>query len=177
MNRTPYSSNSHSPARRRFLATATVAALASTVPLRTLAVSQAAASPALEVFNPVQYRTLLAVARTLFPHDFLDDRFYADAVAGMDAAASEPARASAFEAALAVLPKDFHELDESAREVALDALEDEPFFALARGLTIRAVYTNPEVWPHFGYPGPSLEFGGWVERDLLDIDWLPELSS
>lgn len=176
MNGVPRSRRHHSPARRRFLAAASAAALASSAPFCALAASQTITVPALEVFDATQYRMLLAIARTLFPHDFLDEHFYAEAVAAMDTAASDPARAKAFETALAALPGNFHALDESSREAALDALEDEPFFALARGLTIRAIYANPETWPHFGYPGPSLEFGGWVERNLLDIDWLPELS-
>jgi hypothetical protein len=30
------------------------------------------------------------------------------------------------------------------------------------------------MWAHIDYPGPSLPFGGYVEKGFDDIDWLPK---
>jgi hypothetical protein len=34
------------------------------------------------------------------------------------------------------------------------------------------LFNNPVVWAHIGYGGSSLQFGGYVNRGLNDIDWL-----
>jgi hypothetical protein len=36
------------------------------------------------------------------------------------------------------------------------------------------LYSNPQVWPLFGYQGSSLEYGGYLERGFDDIAWLPK---
>jgi hypothetical protein len=128
--------------------------------------------------RPGEGRTLLEVARTLFPHAFLDHTVYAGAVRQMDAVSSKDAsQADHIRSGLQQLPDNFIDLDQRGREAALGDLSDTAFFKLARRTTINAVYRDPEVWRRFGYPGPSLEFGGWVNRELVDIDWLPEVDS
>ena len=121
-------------------------------------------------------QTLLCVARTLFPHEFLGDSFYAHAVANMDQAASADAKCELISDGLRQLPDDFTELDVASREAALGKIVDSPFFRFTRRSAVAAIYGNPEVWQRFGYPGPSLPFGGWVNRELVDIDWLPEVT-
>ena len=37
---------------------------------------------------------------------------------------------------------------------------------------ITGIYGNPEVWPLFGYEGPSADKGGYIDRGFDDIDWL-----
>ena len=39
-----------------------------------------------------------------------------------------------------------------------------------------ALYNNPLVWRHFGYEGPSAEFGGYIDRGFDDLTWLPRPS-
>jgi len=132
----------------------------------------------LSVLRPGEGKILLEVARTLFPHDFLDDTVYAAAVRQMDSLSSndEP-QADQIRTGLDQLPKNFVDLDQRGREGALGDLTGTPFFKLARRTTINAVYRDPEIWGYFGYPGPSLEFGGWINRELVDIDWLPEVDA
>ncbi|MHA7819609.1 MAG: hypothetical protein ACX930_08200 [Erythrobacter sp.] len=42
-------------------------------------------------------------------------------------------------------------------------------FAVLTGL-----YGDLEVTSAFGYQGPSIEFGGYLENGFDDLDWLPE---
>lgn len=171
-----------SPQRRRFLRTALGGAvLFAGGPLAFAAADEAEVVAIVEdlaALQQEQARTLLTVARTLFPHDFLGDSFYAHAVKQLDDMASrDPARATIIRDGLAQLPGNFIDLDTRGREAALGALNAGAFFKLTRRTTVSAVYRNPAVWEHFGYPGPSVAFGGWVNRELVDIDWLPEVTS
>ncbi len=132
----------------------------------------------LSVLRADEARVLLQLARTLFPHEFLDDGYYAQAVKQLDSMASRDAsRARLIKDGLRQLPDNFIDLEQSARETALTELQHDAFFKLARRATVSAVYRDPDVWPHFGYPGPSLAFGGWVTRELVDIDWLPAVKT
>ncbi len=116
---------------------------------------------------------LLAVCRTLFPHDFLGDDTYAIGAQHIeDKAAADPAAATVIEQALAALPADFSSLDQTARELALRALAKQEFVPLARQSTVAGVYGTPAVWTHFSYPGPSVAFGGYVDRPLVDLPWI-----
>jgi hypothetical protein len=36
------------------------------------------------------------------------------------------------------------------------------------------LYSQPDIWPYFGYEGPSNDKGGYVNRGFDDIDWLDE---
>lgn len=171
-----------SPGRRRFLRTAAggTAIFAGGAIQFALADAGevAAVFDELSVLQRNEARSLLMLARTLFPHEFLGDSYYAQAVKQLDsAAAADAARADVIRSGLRQLPQNFVELDTRAREQAVAALDGQPFFKLARRTTVSAVYGNPEVWTFFGYPGPSLPFGGWVNRELVDIDWLPAVES
>lgn len=33
-----------------------------------------------------------------------------------------------------------------------------------------------ELWDVIGYPGSSVEYGGYIDRGFNDIDWLPEVD-
>ena len=166
------------PRRRRVLAgfagSAGVAALGPGV-VTALAAEVAETLAGLGNFALNDARSLLAVSRTLFPHDFLADDFYVRGVARLDSMADEADTAALIAQGLSGLPDDFVTLEQAAREAALAPLSDSAFFALVRRVTVDAIYRSPDVWPHFDYPGPSLPFGGWVNKQLVDIDWLPEV--
>ena len=53
-----------------------------------------------------------------------------------------------------------------------------PSLALAVPMAVLFVrfglYNNPAVWRHFGYEGPSAEFGGYINRGFNDIGWLKD---
>ena len=47
-------------------------------------------------------------------------------------------------------------------------------FDLIKATTVVALYDNPLVWKAFGYEGPSVHLGGYVNRGFDDLDWLPD---
>ncbi|HEY7384332.1 MAG TPA: Twin-arginine translocation pathway signal, partial [Beijerinckiaceae bacterium] len=61
---------------------------------------------------------------------------------------------------------------EDDRVAILKQIEKGKFFQTIRGGLITGLYNNPELWPKFGYEGPSAELGGYIERGFNDIDWL-----
>ena len=127
-----------------------------------------------KALNRQEARTLLAVARTLFPHDLLADDYYVKVVAAIDGKALADAGTLAMlRRGLATLGTKFVLLPESEREKTLRPLEGSQFFILVRSETLNNLYGNPEVWKIFGYEGSSVEHGGYLHRGFDDIDWLP----
>ena len=167
-----------SAARREFLITATKHAtiLAALSPISTFA-SPTPESPDFGRFvniNRTDAKRLFVVTKTLFPHNFIPDSDYANTLNFLDRSltGNEDAIKSLTDV-LEQLPNNFEDLESRQRETALKTHSDSKFFKQFRRLTIQAIYKKPENWQHFGYPGPSLSFGGWVNRELVDIDWLP----
>jgi len=139
------------------------------------AAEAAAKTVPLKVFNQQEARLLLAMARTLFPHDFLSDGDYMKVVAGIDDKASRNARTlSVLREGLNRLDKKFELMPEVEREKALQTFEKSPFFIFVQNETINNLYGNSEVWKIFGYEGSSLEHGGYINRGFDNIDWLPK---
>jgi hypothetical protein len=114
--------------------------------------------------------TTLRVARVMFPHDMLPDEAYAKVVDAL-----EP-EAETVEAGVAALddPAPFAALDADAQLAALRAAEGTDYFELVRSTAVVELYDNPLVWKAFGYEGPSVHRGGYVERGFDDLDWLPD---
>lgn len=132
----------------------------------------------LTVFDDHSAATLLAMTRTLYPHDTLSDQYYAGVVGVLDGeAAGNPDVAQSLADGILGLDKamgvPFVELSEGNRLEVLTALQDTPFFQKVRGTTVVALYNNPLVWRHFGYEGASYEFGGYIDRGFNDLNWLP----
>jgi hypothetical protein len=128
-------------------------------------------------FDAHTVKTLLAMARTLYPHDFLDDGPYANVIeivareADADRVALLRDGAQALDA---TAKQPFSERSEDERVAALKEIEGSPFFEDMRGSTVRHLYNNPDVWPHFGYEGPSAHLGGYVKRGFNDISWISD---
>ena len=121
--------------------------------------------------------TLTAMARALYPHDFLDDvpyRRVVDIVAGEGGAARRTLLADGVAALDAVLERPFVALSEKEKVTALYALEGSQFFEVVRAATARHLYANRELWPRFGYEGASSHLGGYIQRGFDDIDWISE---
>ena len=132
----------------------------------------------MQVLSDQQATTLLAVARTLFPHDQVDDGYYMNVVAAIDAkcAQDDKTRSTVVEGLARLngaLGKPFAEASESARENLLRTMEKSAFFQLAYGETLYGLYGNHDIWKMFGYEGSSVEYGGYIDRGFDDIDWLP----
>jgi hypothetical protein len=127
-------------------------------------------------------RGLLKFTRDLFPHDRLDDSFYAKAIAPLqDEAAKDVATrklladgvAQLNASTMAAVGKSFADVpDESVRVAAIKQIEGGAFFAKVYGGTMTPLYNQPELWPKFGYEGPSSAQGGYINRGFSDIDWL-----
>lgn len=136
---------------------------------------------ALEVkaLKPQTMKTLIQMARDVYPHDRIPDRFYAIAVKGHDdKAAADPAHGDLIEGGVAALDAAAGEGGylglgwESDRVRVLRTLEDSPFFQAVRSDLVVSLYNQPDVWPIFGYEGESYSKGGYIERGFDDIDWL-----
>ncbi len=135
-----------------------------------------------KALKPETMRTLVQMARDVYPHDQLADRFYAFAVAGYDEkAGADPAVKTLIEDGVAELntvaqgkyKSPYAAVPWEADRVAvLRQIQSGKFFQTVRGNLITGLYNNTEVWPKFGYEGPSADKGGYIERGFDDINWL-----
>ena len=125
---------------------------------------------------------MVEMARHLFPHDALSDNVYANVLdSALANAATSDAVAGALDAAATALSEqlggDWESVDSAAQIEAMRNIEGEPFFAAIAGLVRYGIYHGKDFWEHIGYPGPSKQFGGHIDRGAGDIDWLPKESS
>src|SRR5271166_3259023 len=63
-------------------------------------------------------------------------------------------------------------LSEEAKLQALKRVEQTPFFQRLRSDFLLYFYSNPAIWPLFGYEGPSNDQGGYLNRGFNDIEWI-----
>jgi TAT (twin-arginine translocation) pathway signal sequence len=164
--------------RRGFLrgGAATVAAVALS------GTSLLASAPETATLSAEESRTLLKFARDLFPHDRLDDSFYAEAIAPLqDEAAKDAATRKLLSDGVAQLNaattasagKPFADVpDEGVRVAAIKKIEGGAFFTKVYSGTMTPLYNQPDLWAKFGYEGPSSAQGGYLHRGFSDIDWL-----
>lgn len=129
--------------------------------------------------KPETMATLIVLARDIYPHDQLADRFYAIAVKGQDAkAGKDAAHKELIENGVADLDKraggaGYRSLGwEDDRVAILRDIETTPFFQAVRGDLVVSLYNQKEVWPTFGYEGESYSKGGYIARGFNDIEWL-----
>jgi hypothetical protein len=130
-------------------------------------------------------KTLVKVARDIYPHDFLGDSVYITAVKPWDAkAAADPATKTMLEDGVKRLDQDAHDAHkvpyaevgwEAERVALLQAIAHTEFFNKIRSDLVVSIYNQPEIWPKFGYEGSSFEKGGYLHRGFNDIDWLPRV--
>jgi len=122
---------------------------------------------------------LARMARLLFPHDGVADEVYAEVIDGiLTAAASDASMMDMLNEAVMELNAaqggDWFEAGADEQIAAMQEVEGEGFFAAILGGVRARFYNHPKVWEHIGYPGSSVEYGGYVDRGFDDIDWLPE---
>jgi hypothetical protein len=130
----------------------------------------------LRVLSSAGAAALLAMIRTIAPHDALDDAAYAVVVNAVDrdAAGSAEARTD-LKAGIAGLGDGFARTPEDARVEHLRRIESGAFFQSVRTKTLMVLYSNPIAWAHFGYEGESFSKGGYLLRGFNDLKWLPEV--
>jgi hypothetical protein len=164
--------------RRGFLALTTgtiTGVLAAGSPLAALAPSRAWAVE-LNALTDAESAALMAMTRTIAPHDRLEDAAYALVVRALDAdAARDPATLARLRAGVVALGAGFATADEAARVAALKRIESSAFFQGVRVKTLQVLYSSPLAYAYFGYEGEAFSKGGYLKRGFNDLKWLPEV--
>ncbi len=129
--------------------------------------------------KPETMKTLILVARDIYPHDKVPDRYYAIAMKSYDEkAVTDPAMKGQIEGFVAALdeaagPGGYVGRGWEAERVALlKAQSENPMFETIRSGLVVSLYNQQEIWPIFGYEGESFSKGGYIERGFNDITWL-----
>jgi hypothetical protein len=163
--------------RRDFLGASGVLTglIAAGSPLALLAPSRAWAVD-LKTLSSTEGATLMAVARTIAPHDKLDDAAYALVIQSIDAdAAKDPQLLRMLRDGVRQLGAGFASAAEAARVQSLKAIETTPFFQTLRVKTLGTLYATPIAYAYFGYEGEAFSKGGYLLRGFNDLHWLPEV--
>jgi hypothetical protein len=130
----------------------------------------------LTTFTTPEGATLLAAARTLMPHDKLDDAAYALVVRAIDGDASHDELVRRmFKEGVAGLGVGFATSPEDERIAALKKMELSEFFKSLRLKTVQILYSTPLAYVYFGYEGEAFSKGGYLLRGFNDLHWLPEV--
>lgn len=132
--------------------------------------------------EPETFASLVQMSRDCYPHDRLEDKYYATAVEIIDEAArGSPDQRDLLESGMAALNRaaaerhgmPYARIESEADRVALlKEIEDTPFFQKVRGNLVVGLYNQKDLWPIFGYEGSSFDKGGYLERGFDDISWL-----
>ena len=123
--------------------------------------------------------TLIQLARDIYPHDQLADKYYAIAMK------EHEVKAAKIEAHKVLIEQGVADLNhragaggyrglgwEDQRVAILRAIDTTPFFQTIRGGLVVSLYNQHEIWPIFGYEGESFSKGGYLNRGFNDITWL-----
>jgi hypothetical protein len=130
----------------------------------------------LKALTSSQAATLMSIARTIAPHDGLEDAAYALVVKAIDAAAAADEHIHALlVSGLAGLGAAFASQTEPVRVQALKSLEHSEFFELLRSKTLGNLYSSAIAYAHFGYEGEAFSNGGYLNRGFNELDWLPDV--
>jgi hypothetical protein len=168
----------HDPLRRReFLKSTGVLTglLAAGSPWALLAPSRAWAVD-LTAFTSAEGEALMAMARTIAPHDKLEDAAYAIVIRAVDGDAGKDANLLKLcHDGLASLGSAFARAPESARVESLKKIESGAFFQTMRVKTLQVLYSTPMAYALCGYEGEAFSKGGYLYRGFNDLRWLPEV--
>jgi hypothetical protein len=128
-------------------------------------------------FHPRLVEQLVSIYRTMFPHHGVPDEFYEHVVRKLDDKAAQDQDLSRFlsegvEALNRQAGSTWTGLSEEARLKALKRAQQTAFFQRLRLDFVLYFYSNPAIWPRFGYEGPSNDQGGYLYRGFNDIDWI-----
>jgi hypothetical protein len=122
--------------------------------------------------------TLVSMARTIAPHDKLDDAAYALVIQAVDGDAAKDANTrKIIKEGLATLGADFAASSESERVEALKKIESTSFFQTMRQKTLQVLYSSSIAYAYFGYEGEAFSKGGYLFRGFNDLRWLPEVPA
>ncbi len=119
------------------------------------------------------------VVYQLFPHPGLSKDVYEQVTEQIDSRIGQSGELTAMmNDALELLAGNTGEkwsgLAETEQAAALATIQHTPFFQFVLNETLSGIYRHPLTWELLGFEGSSLEFGGYINRGLNDIDWLPD---
>jgi hypothetical protein len=130
----------------------------------------------LTAFTTAEASTLMAVARTIAPHDKLDDAAYAFVIKAVDGDAAKDERLhKMIKEGIGSLGVDFAKSAENDRVAALKKVESGEFFRTMRLKTLQVLYSTPIAYAYFGYEGEAFSKGGYLLRGFNDLRWLPDV--
>jgi hypothetical protein len=130
----------------------------------------------LTAFTTAEAATLMAVTRTIAPHDKLDDAAYAFVIKAVDGDAAKDERLhKMIKEGMASLGADFAKSAENDRVAALKKVESGDFFRTMRLKTLQVLYSTPISYAYFGYEGEAFSKGGYLLRGFNDLRWLPDV--
>lgn len=126
--------------------------------------------------------TLLKLARDIYPHDTLEDKYYTQVMSPMALEAennndlmkllSEGVN-NLDKTSIALFNKNYTKIkNESDRVIVLKKLESSAFFQKIKGALMMGIYNNEELWPRFGFGGSAWEKGGYINRGYDKNDWI-----
>lgn len=119
---------------------------------------------------------LMAMARTIAPHDKLDDAAYAMVIQAIDSdAGKDESTRMMLKEGLAALGPGFATSAENVRVAALKKIESSAFFQAMRLKMVQVLYATPMAYAYFGYEGEAFSKGGYLFRGFSDLRWLPEV--
>lgn len=163
--------------RREFLKTTTgllTGVVVAGSPLALIAPARAWAID-LTALTSSEAATLMAVSRTIAPHDKLEDAAYAFVIKAVDGDARDEHFRMMMGDGVASLGRDFAKRSEDDRVVALKRIEAGEFFRAMRLKTLRVLYSTPLAYAYFGYEGEAFSKGGYLWRGFNDLRWLPDV--
>lgn len=163
--------------RRSFLKTTGVltGVIASGSPLALLTPSRVWAAD-LTTLSTEEGTALMAMARTIAPHDKLEDAAYAIVVRSIDTdAGKDPTFRTLVKEGIGTLGPGFAKANERNRVAALQKIEKGPFFQTIRVKVLGTLYATPMAYAYFGYEGESFSKGGYLKRGFNDLRWVAEV--
>lgn len=132
----------------------------------------------LEALTSSEGAALLSMARTIAPHDNLDDAAYALVIKAVDTDAAKDANIlKMVKEGVAALGAGFAAESATERVEALKKMESSPFFQTMRLKTLQVLYSSPIAYAYFGYEGEAFSKGGYLFRGFNDLRWLPEVPA
>ncbi len=163
--------------RRRFIGALLKVSAAIAVARSALWGVKVSAADATLSLTPHEIETLRRVSYLLFPFPELGAAPYDRIVTGISSAAASDGKLrqmilDGVQALDAGRDAGFPALDETTQIEVLTQIEATPIFQYLLQKARDDLFNNPAVWAHIGYEGSSMEFGGYVNRGLNDIDWL-----
>jgi hypothetical protein len=166
--------------RRKFLMAAVLGSGAAASGL-TLSVLTAARAWAEASSSASTGPALAKMARLMCPHDVPESVYVEVMDSILSAALSDPGLDRKMDQALSALDAatggDFVTSGSNIQLEAMQASATQTWFAAIQGQVLPRIYNHPVIWKHIGYPGSSVEYGGYKDRGFNDIDWLPADSS